>query len=73
MGHGSFGGRVNVRHLLVVLSLSSAPLQAQVTQAEYAQRRAALGTKLQDGVVLAIGAQEPAHDYLSFYQTESFK
>jgi Xaa-Pro aminopeptidase len=70
---------VNVRHLLAVialwpaLSLSSAPLQAQVTQAEYAQRRAALLAKLQDGVVLAIGAQEPTHDYLSFYQTESFR
>ena len=75
MRHSSIGGRVDVRHLLVVvaLSLTSATLQAQVTQAEYAQRRAALAAKLQDGVVLAIGAQEPAHDYLSFYQTESFK
>ena len=64
---------MNVRHLLAVLALTSATVQAQVPQAEYAQRRAALLAKLQDGVVLAIGAQEPVHDYLSFYQTESFK
>ena len=64
---------MNVRHLLVVLALTSATVQAQVPQAEYAQRRAALLAKLQDGVVLAIGAQEPTHDYLSFYQTEPFR
>ena len=47
-------------------------LGAQVQTAEYAQRRTALAAKMQDGVLLAIGAQEPAQDYLSFYQTEPF-
>jgi Xaa-Pro aminopeptidase len=48
------------------------PLAAQISQAEYAQRRAALAAKLQDGVLMAIGSREPAQDYLTFYQNESF-
>ena len=62
---------------LVSASLASRRSQrprssAQIPQAEYAQRRAALAAKMQDGVLLAIGAQEPAQDYLSFYQNEPF-
>jgi Xaa-Pro aminopeptidase len=63
------------RSLLGVLAAFAAAgtsLPAQITQAEYAQRRAALAGRLQDGVVLAIGAQEPEHDFLSFFQTEPF-
>jgi len=44
----------------------------QIAQAEYAQRRAALAAKLQDGVLLAIGSREPVQDYLSFFQNEPF-
>src|SRR5215218_2795300 len=44
----------------------------QIAQAEYAQRRAALAAKLQDGVLLAIGSREPVQDYLTFFQNESF-
>jgi Xaa-Pro aminopeptidase len=54
------------------LATAATALGAQVPQAEYAQRRAALATKIQDGVLLAIGSQEPAQDYLSFYQNEPF-
>jgi len=54
------------------LVVAAAQLRAQIPQAEYAQRRAALAAKIQDGVLLAIGSQEPAQDYLSFYQNESF-
>ena len=63
------------RSLVVVaaLSLTSALLPAQISQAEYAQRRAALAARLQDGVVLTLGAREPEHDYQSFFQSESFK
>lgn len=57
---------------VLVLAGTSVPLQAQIPQAEYAQRRAALAAKLQDGVLLAIGAREPEQDYLSFYQSEPF-
>lgn len=64
-----------LRHLLVAaaLTLMSASLPAQISLAEYAQRRAALAARLQDGVLLAIGTQEPQHDYQSFFQNESFR
>lgn len=58
--------------LTAAVVVRPALLPAQIPQAEYAQRRAALAAKLQDGVLLAIGAQEPTHDYQSFYQTEPF-
>jgi Xaa-Pro aminopeptidase len=54
------------------LVAGAAELSAQIPQAEYAKRRAALAAKIQDGVLLAIGSQEPAQDYLSFYQNEPF-
>ena len=41
-------------------------------QQEYRLRREALAARLPDGVVLAIGAPEPEHDYLSFFQAPSF-
>ncbi len=45
---------------------------AQIPQSEYAARRAAIAAKMQDGVLLAFGAAEPQHDYLSFYQGPRF-
>jgi Xaa-Pro aminopeptidase len=60
---------------LVAASLTlttAAQLGAQVTQAEYARRRAALAARIQDGVLLAIGGREPEHDYLSFFQATEF-
>ncbi|MFL5574916.1 MAG: aminopeptidase P family protein [Gemmatimonadaceae bacterium] len=48
------------------------PLGAQVAQSEYAARRAALAAALEDGVVLALGAPEPAENYLSFNQGSRF-
>jgi Xaa-Pro aminopeptidase len=41
-------------------------------QQEYRQRREALAARLRDGVLLAIGAPEPRHDYLPFFQEPSF-
>jgi Xaa-Pro aminopeptidase len=41
-------------------------------QQEYRQRREALAARLPDGVLLAIGAPEPRHDYLPFFQEPSF-
>jgi Xaa-Pro aminopeptidase len=41
-------------------------------QQEYRQRREALVSRLPDGVLLAIGAPEPRHDYLPFFQEPSF-
>jgi len=48
-------------------------LPAQVTAEEYAGRRAALATWLpSDGVVVALGGEEPDEDYLSFWQRPDF-
>ena len=62
------------RSLLVgaAVAIAATSSRAQIPQAEYAQRRAALAGKMQDGVLLAIGAKEPVQDYLSFYQSEPF-
>jgi Xaa-Pro aminopeptidase len=59
--------------VLVALTCSaSTPLRAQFSAGEYAQRRSALLAQIPDGIVVALGAHEPAQDYLSFYQTPSF-
>ena len=56
----------------LAVSVVRGTASAQIATTEYAQRRAALAAKLQDGVLLAIGSREPAQDYLSFFQNESF-
>jgi Xaa-Pro aminopeptidase len=59
--------------LFVALSVTPiAASPAQFAASEYAQRRAALLSQIANGVVLALGAHEPAQDYLSFYQSPSF-
>jgi Xaa-Pro aminopeptidase len=61
-----------IRRIFVfVLLLAPAILQAQ-TQQEFAARRAAVVAGMPDGVLVALGAHEPAQDYLSFVQTPSF-
>lgn len=63
------------RVALVVITAVCPPASAgaQVPASEYAERRAALLAKLpSDAVLIALGAHEPAQDYLSFYQTPSF-
>jgi Xaa-Pro aminopeptidase len=68
---------VRRRHLsasfFVLLSLASARLGAQVSQAEYRQRRDALAAKMDDGILLALGAAEPSEDFLSFSQAPHFE
>jgi Xaa-Pro aminopeptidase len=57
----------------VALFILGAPLGAQITQAEYASRRAALTASLGgDGVVLVLGAREPKENYLAFWQSQHF-
>jgi Xaa-Pro aminopeptidase len=63
---------VFLRLILVAAVAAAAPLRAQIGQPEYAQRRAALVSRMEDGVLLARGAEEPVEDYLSFWQTSSF-
>lgn len=65
---------VRVRHVLaaVVVLLLPSLAAAQIAPAEYAQRRERLAAAIGDGVVLALGAPEPAEDYLSFFQSSRF-
>jgi Xaa-Pro aminopeptidase len=56
-----------------LLLLLSAQAGAQITQAEYASRRAALTASLPgDGVLLVLGAREPKENYLTFWQSQHF-
>ena len=67
------------RHAAALLALAAtlhAPpaVGAQVPPAEYARRRAALAEQMKDGsAMLALGADEPVQDYLSFYQSSPFR
>jgi Xaa-Pro aminopeptidase len=64
---------------LVPLAFRTGATQATATaaapadlQQEYRQRRQTLAARIPDGVLLAIGAPEPEHDYLPFFQQPSF-
>lgn len=57
---------------LFLLTGMALPAGAQITAREYADRRAALAAKLEDGVFVARGAVEPVQDYLSFFQSPGF-
>jgi Xaa-Pro aminopeptidase len=57
----------------LILSLPLAVLPAQITQAEYASRRAALAAAVGDGLLIALGSPEPEQDYIAFYQNSQFE
>jgi Xaa-Pro aminopeptidase len=56
-----------VSFMLLVPALSSAQ-----SQQEFAARRTAVVAGMSDGALVALGAHEPAQDYLSFVQSPSF-
>lgn len=64
-----------VHAALAVALLASAGsiVGAQVTEAEYASRRAALTARLGDGVYLVLGAPEPRNNYDNFWQAQNFR
>ncbi len=64
---------MKLTRLFSLISLTAAPALAQITQAEYAARRAALSTELPgNGIVVVMGAPEPKHDYDVFTQDYAF-
>jgi len=65
---------VPARQLLTAtaLLLFASHADAQITRAEYAQRRDSVVARAGNGVILAFGAPEPSHDFLSFYQDPNF-
>jgi Xaa-Pro aminopeptidase len=58
--------------LCLIGSLGAFSLNAQIPQSEFALRRSTLASKLDDGVLIARGAQEPILDYQSFFQSPGF-
>jgi Xaa-Pro aminopeptidase len=56
------------RLLLIALLILPLKVQAQFTAREYAQRREMLAARVPDAVIVALGAREPAQDYLEFNQ-----
>lgn len=60
---------------MALLSITLVPLslRAQITQTEYASRRAALAAALGDGVLVAFGSPEPDEDYMPFFQNSQFR
>ena len=58
--------------LICAIFLTAAPLAAQIPESEYARRRETLARRTGDGVILALGAPEPVHDYLSFVPSAPF-
>ena len=54
------------------MGLLTAPVRAQISRPEYAQRRAALAAKVSDGVFIARGGEEPVLDYNAFFQSPGF-
>ncbi|MGH7623257.1 MAG: aminopeptidase P N-terminal domain-containing protein, partial [Gemmatimonadaceae bacterium] len=58
--------------VLLLCSVAAAPLAAQISQSEYGARRDSVAAAMPDGVLLALGGQEPAEDFLSFYPRPTF-
>ena len=67
--------RTKVRHAAAVALLALAPAvsSAQITQSEFAARRAALAALVGEGVLVAFGSPEPEEDYISFNQNSQFE
>ena len=57
---------------LVVGASASSPARAQVPVREYADRRAALASRIDSGVVVAFGAVEPVNYWPTFFQVPGF-
>ncbi len=54
-------------------SSSPADVISSIPETEYVERRAQLAAKLPDGVLLALGADEPRVDYIAFFQLPVFR
>jgi Xaa-Pro aminopeptidase len=57
---------------LVLIAVAGGAARAQIPLPEYAARRDSLAARMSDGVLLALGAPEPARDYEHFWQASPF-
>ena len=58
---------------VLFLLASASPLAGQILIGEYAARRAALASRIGDGVVVAFGGREPVRHWPPFYQLPAFR
>jgi Xaa-Pro aminopeptidase len=58
---------------VLFLFVTAAPLGAQVPVGEYAARREALASRVDRGVFIAFGGQEPVRHWPPFYQLPAFR
>lgn len=56
-----------------MLVVSASPTAAQISNSEYAARRAALAERVENGVVIAFGGREPVRHWPPFYQLPAFR
>jgi Xaa-Pro aminopeptidase len=59
--------------IVFAVAVPARTLPAQIAEAEYAARRAALMARVGDGVMLVLGAPEPKENYDNFWQTQNFR
>jgi Xaa-Pro aminopeptidase len=57
----------------LILTVTPAPLSAQIRREEYVARRDSLAARLGEGVVLAFGGVTPTTDFGPFYQLPAFR
>ena len=57
----------------VLPGASAGPAPAPISAQEYAARRGAVAEAMEDGLLLVLGAPEPAADYLPFSQRANFR
>ncbi|HUQ19723.1 MAG TPA: aminopeptidase P N-terminal domain-containing protein, partial [Gemmatimonadaceae bacterium] len=62
----------STRFLSLLVVIAPANALAQIPQAEYAARRAALAKIIGNGIVVAFGSNEPQEDYIAFNQNSPF-
>ena len=58
---------------VILAPFLTGPLNAQVLNSEFAQRRADLAAEIRDGMILAMGSAQPPEDYMNFYQNSPFR
>jgi len=58
---------------VILAPFLTGPLNAQVLNSEFAQRRADLAAEIRDGLILAMGSAQPPEDYMNFYQNSPFR
>jgi Xaa-Pro aminopeptidase len=65
--------RLPLLWVCALMVIAASPLAAQIPVSEYADRRAALAERVDQGVVIAFGGREPVRHWPPFYQLPAFR